>query len=137
MFGDEKICTRLPSSNLSHLPTHVDSRSEVGPTILLALGQSHVQGLGHDDAAIHLRDGPCGFPRGSEADEAKPFGTTPFRHHLHIETRKKLPVYKCTGEGQASSVPVFHLPPHNQIRRKLASQICKFFMSGVVIWRLS
>ena len=55
---------------------------EVGLALLLALGQSHVEGLGAHDAAVHLRHGLGGLLWGGEADEAEALGASLLEHHL-------------------------------------------------------
>lgn len=49
---------------------------EVGLALLFALGESHVEGFGADDASVHLSHGFGGLLRGGEADKAKTFGAT-------------------------------------------------------------
>eukprot|EP00053_Salpingoeca_punica_P016475 m.155780 g.155780 ORF g.155780 m.155780 type:complete len:676 (+) comp16970_c2_seq3:460-2487(+) len=48
--------------------------ADEGGAVLLALGQSHVEGLDGDNLAVHLRDGLGGLLRGGEADKAKAAG---------------------------------------------------------------
>ena len=53
----------------------------MGLPVLLPLGQSDVQRLGHDDPAVHLGDGLGGLLRRREADEAKSLGASLLTHH--------------------------------------------------------
>merc|ERR1719438_312119 len=55
--------------------------SQVSLAVLLPLGQSHVQRLGDDDAAIHLSDGLGGLLRGREAHESESLGATLLAHN--------------------------------------------------------
>lgn len=55
---------------------------EVGFALLFALGESHVEGLGADDASVHLSHGLGGLFGGREADEAETLGATLLEHHL-------------------------------------------------------
>jgi len=54
----------------------------MGLPVLLPLGQSDVQRLGHDDPAVHLGDGLGGLLGGGEADEAEALGASLLAHHL-------------------------------------------------------
>lgn len=55
---------------------------KVGFALLFALGESHVEGLGADDASVHLSHGLGGLFGGREADEAETLGATLLEHHL-------------------------------------------------------
>ena len=50
--------------------------------LLLPLGQSHVERLGHQRPPVHLGDGLGGLLRGGEADEAEALGATLLAHNL-------------------------------------------------------
>ena len=49
--------------------------------LLLALVQGHVEGLGDEDAAIHLCHCLCGLLWGAEADKPKALGGSPLVTH--------------------------------------------------------
>lgn len=55
---------------------------QVGFALLLALGESHVEGLGAHDASVHLGHGLGGLLRGREANEAEALGAALLEHHL-------------------------------------------------------
>merc|ERR1719336_1723062 len=55
---------------------------QMGLPVLLPLGQSHVQRLGHDDASVHLSHGLGGFLRRREANESKALGASLLAHNL-------------------------------------------------------
>ena len=50
--------------------------------VLFALGQGHVEGLGADDAAVHVGDGLGGLFGRAEADEAEALGAAVLAHDL-------------------------------------------------------
>ena len=54
----------------------------MGLSVLLPLGEGHVQRLGHDDPAVHLGDGLGSLLGGREADESESLGATLLAHHL-------------------------------------------------------
>lgn len=55
---------------------------EVGLALLFALGESHVERFGADDASVHLRHRLGGLFGGGEADKAEALGATLLQHHL-------------------------------------------------------
>merc|ERR1719270_3343865 len=55
---------------------------QVGLPVLLPLGQSHVQRLGHDDTSVHLSHGLGGFLRRREANKSKALGASLLAHNL-------------------------------------------------------
>ena len=73
-------------THLSHLlhphasdPLHVLA-GEVRLPVLLPLGEGHVQWLGHDDAAVHLRHCLRGLFGRRETDEAESLRPSLLRH---------------------------------------------------------
>ena len=82
-----EVLELLRSAYLVHL--HAESsdslhvlRGEVSLPVLLALGQSDIQRLGDDDAAVHFSDGLSGLFRCRETDEAEALGPAFFAHDL-------------------------------------------------------
>lgn len=61
--------------------------------LLLPLGQSHIYGLGVDDATVHLSDGSGGFFRRREADESEASAAAAVCHHLNEEKTLDLCIY--------------------------------------------
>ena len=54
---------------------------ELSLSLFLALVQSHIEGLGDEDAAIHLRHSFSGLFWGAETDKAKALGGSPLITH--------------------------------------------------------
>lgn len=71
------------STDCGH-PLHV-LVGEVGLTLLLALGQGHVQRLCGNNTSIHLRHSLGGLLGGREAHKAKALAAATFHHHLSEE----------------------------------------------------
>lgn len=63
-------------------PLHVLA-GEVSLTLLLPLGQSHVQRFGGDDAAVHFCHGLRGLFRRREAHKPEAFASAALHHNLN------------------------------------------------------
>ena len=63
---------------------------ELSLSLLLALVQSHIEGLGDEDAAVHLRHSFSGLFWGAETDKAKaPSGSPLIAHDLKERGREE------------------------------------------------
>ena len=62
---------------------------ELSLSLLLALVQSHIQGLGDEDAAVHLRHSLGGLFWGAETDKAKALRGSPLIAHDLKERRRE------------------------------------------------
>ena len=62
---------------------------ELGLSLLLALVQSHIEGFGDEDAAVHLRHSLGGLFWGAETDKAKALRGSPLIAHDLKERRRE------------------------------------------------
>lgn len=77
---DGRVGLQTPS--LEHGFSGNVSVEEMGLSLFLLLGESHIYGLVSDDATVHFRDGFSGFFWRGETNEAESSAASSCRHHL-------------------------------------------------------